>query len=289
MAKLSQNISNLVFRRNIPFKLETYVLNCEMLEVLVEIDGIKTVAAIAALLNKSVDQLINPFATLYQQKLIFLLKPNPAIAAKPHSETLGSLYRENYSKRIPSVSMTPPKENLITKQPSSSPKYRLAGGRSASVDGISSDLSAKCYHRRFEYTEKMKNAVGRLPAGLPLRAELKRSYRRRELFGFQTADRKILSKEPSAQKDGTGFLDNSSSLKLPEYQTTDRISLRHCQKATDYFEKGLAFLKRHSYLEALRHFRLSLALDPNNRLCRANIQRIQKILKGDSKLSPKLS
>jgi tetratricopeptide (TPR) repeat protein len=83
MAKLSQNISKLVFRRNIPFKMETYVLNCEMLQVLVEMDGIRTVAAIAAKLNRQVGDLVTTFATLYQQKLIFLVKPNPAIITQP--------------------------------------------------------------------------------------------------------------------------------------------------------------------------------------------------------------
>jgi len=83
MATRSQSISKLVFRRNIPFKLETYVLNCEMLQVLVEMDGIKDVGAIAAKLNKTVGKLVNTFATLYQQKLIFLVNPKAAMGTEP--------------------------------------------------------------------------------------------------------------------------------------------------------------------------------------------------------------
>lgn len=63
--------------------METYVLNCEMLQVLAEMDGIRTVAAIAAKLDRQVGDLVTTFATLYQQKLIFLVKPNPTIITQP--------------------------------------------------------------------------------------------------------------------------------------------------------------------------------------------------------------
>lgn len=89
MEKLSKNISRLVFKRNIPYKMETYILNCEMLQVLAEMDGIQTVAAIAAKLNRQVGDLVTTFATLYQQKLIFLVRPDPTIITQPSARGYG--------------------------------------------------------------------------------------------------------------------------------------------------------------------------------------------------------
>lgn len=95
MNRMSQNISNLVFRRNIPFKMETYVLNCEMLQVLAEMDGIKDVAGIAAALNKPLGDMMTIFAALYRQKLIFLIKPDPSGAKHPSPKLKKSLIESN--------------------------------------------------------------------------------------------------------------------------------------------------------------------------------------------------
>lgn len=46
----------------------------------------------------------------------------------------------------------------------------------------------------------------------------------------------------------------------------------------EHFEKGLAALQHGSYEEALREFEAALEQDPANRVCKANIQRIKKIL-----------
>ncbi|MCF8026646.1 MAG: tetratricopeptide repeat protein [Desulfobacteraceae bacterium] len=45
-----------------------------------------------------------------------------------------------------------------------------------------------------------------------------------------------------------------------------------------HFENGLAALQRGSYKEALAEFETALEHDPENRVCKANMQRIQKIL-----------
>jgi hypothetical protein len=49
-------------------------------------------------------------------------------------------------------------------------------------------------------------------------------------------------------------------------------------KGMEHFEQGLAALKDKLYKEALVQFELASELDPHNRLCRANIQRIRAIL-----------
>ncbi len=288
MTKLSQNISNLVFRRNIPLKLETYVLNCEMLQVLVEIDGIKTVAAIAGLLNKPVGELINTFATLYQQKLIFLVKPNPAIATQPRPERVDPSYRTSSPGRA-AASVTTSREHLIARQFSSPSNSILTNGQRRAAQRISTDPLPQSYGDRSDANETLKSSVGNLPINFSMGPEFKQTYGGTELFRIKNSRRKILPRGGPGKRRGSGILGRKSNQNLPENQTADRISLHHSQNATDYFERGLAFLRRHSYAEALRHFRLSLDLDPHNQLCRANIQRVQKILKGNPKLSPEIS
>jgi hypothetical protein len=49
-------------------------------------------------------------------------------------------------------------------------------------------------------------------------------------------------------------------------------------KGIEHFENGLAALKDKLYKEALVQFELAGELDPHNRLCKANIQRIRAIL-----------
>ncbi len=49
-------------------------------------------------------------------------------------------------------------------------------------------------------------------------------------------------------------------------------------QAIEHFEKGLAALRNDSYEEALQEFEAALAHDPQNRVCKANIQRIRSFL-----------
>jgi tetratricopeptide (TPR) repeat protein len=52
-------------------------------------------------------------------------------------------------------------------------------------------------------------------------------------------------------------------------------------EAIEYFEAGLVFLQRNELKNALSQFESALRLDPQNRLCRANIQRIREKLSRD--------
>jgi tetratricopeptide (TPR) repeat protein len=50
------------------------------------------------------------------------------------------------------------------------------------------------------------------------------------------------------------------------------------EAAVLHFENGLAAARKGDYQEALREFESALRLDPENRVCRANIQRIKSIV-----------
>jgi tetratricopeptide (TPR) repeat protein len=49
-------------------------------------------------------------------------------------------------------------------------------------------------------------------------------------------------------------------------------------EAVTLFEKGLEAARKGAYEEALSHFEAALQLDPNDRVCKANIRRIKRIL-----------
>jgi hypothetical protein len=68
----------------------------------------------------------------------------------------------------------------------------------------------------------------------------------------------------------------------PDRSTGDEVPRpRENSEAIGHFEKGVALLQHSAFKEALQHFEMALELDPQNRLCRANIQRIQEKLAPD--------
>ncbi len=287
MAKLSQNMSNLVFRRNIPFKLETYVLNCDMLQVLAEMDGIKNVAAIAADLDKGVEDLVTTLATLYQQKLIFLVKPDPSIVPQSDVKSKKDSYAFNEidfseSDILPDGGQPkgPSSANQHpTKTPQKSPftgKYSKGSQSLAShlssdhnVDFLSKPAVEDHRNSRPNTTVNRNKSTDRENgAGSPREAEYTRT-------NFKASPRPKSSSRSSKTV--------RSRNELPAGEQKGMQGDSSTESAVEYFEKGLAYLQRRAYKEALRQFEITLKLDPNNRLCRANIHRIRKLLKNDNK------
>ena len=277
MAKLYQNISNLVFRRNIPFKLETYIVNCEMLQVLAELDGIKNVSVIAAKLNREISDLVTTFAALYQQKLILLVKPNPAVVSKPHLKN--SII--NDIKKIDSGDLKPfpptrPKSgtgkqlvnrNLIRK---AAPRSQR---ESKKLPPLSNSNSLGPWHPSKSNMEN-RHATPKAVFDLYPNYDGKKHNQRSDIFRInkpkQSDQKQVFDTSLSAPRASTLFI-NQKAPGLPE---SDNLY----EKAIEYFENGLALLKHRYYQEALTQFEKSLGLNPQNRLCRANIQRIRKLL-----------
>ena len=81
--------------------------------------------------------------------------------------------------------------------------------------------------------------------------------------------------------------DGKAELVFTEVLTTDDIAgpsrplSQEQAKAIEHFEQGLELLQRNLLEDALQRFGAALRLDPQNRLCRANIQRIREKLKRD--------
>jgi len=285
MTKLSKNISNLVFRRNIPFKLETYVVNYEMLQVLAELDGIKNVSDIAARLNKQVSELMTTFATLYQQKLILSVKPNQAIVNHPPSKINISNDLKKINNNNLKSSFLLGQRSILDKQP------------------FRSNLIEKRVLRSKKYIKELKTASNSRSSGVPGESDShlrNTNAAEKSAFGFRTNSDSQKQKQDtdisrinnpkqidSNQAFGTPFPSGRSKAFFKNNNesiysdSNENIGLSD-EKILEYFERGLAFLKRRSYKEALHQFERALELDPQNRLCRANIKRIRKILYDDS-------
>jgi hypothetical protein len=124
-----------------------------------------------------------------------------------------------------------------------------------------------------------------------------------DLFSFRNPERTLSSDTPfdaftrtSVVKHHepdveTPFTLNRSSQRSAGFPSTDRDQgtgdpeeelLPPNAKGIEYFENGLAALQDKLYKEALIQFELAIDLDPQNRLCRANIQRIKQILGEDA-------
>lgn len=284
MAKLTQNISKLVFRRNIPFKLETYILNCEMLQVLAEMDGIKTVAAIAAELNKQVGDLVNAFAALYQQKLIFLVKPNLAAITQP----IPKVQVADESKK--SVGNGLEKESM-QREPSDLPK-KDAGRHPTEQSALQPACPRKKTGNQFnsaplnttDDSNSGRPGRGPFPKG-SLESNIQHDAKARksdvDIFSINkpgsTDPRRTVNPMLPTEQSSRRFKHKKGNISL----SVDPKKQRPGAGAAEYFEKGLAFLRRRSYKEALHQFESALELDPQHRLCRANIQRIRKLLNKD--------
>lgn len=286
MAKLYQNISNLVFRRNIPFKLESYIVNCEMLQVLAELDGIQNVSVIAAKLNKEVPDLVTTFAALYQQKLILLVKPNPAVVFHPPPK----ITILNDIKEIDRKNLNPSSPLKQTPRPGKQPiRHNQVGEKVFRTQNdlkklpSAPALNYSTHRNRSKSNDKKHNVISKEAFELDRNVDGKKRNPRSDIFRInkpkhsgphQVFDKPLLSGQPSTftiKRDGSD---------LPEF---DHLEVNtnagfSNQKAIKYFEIGLALLKQRSYKAALTQFEKSLGLNPQNRLCRANIQRIRKIL-----------
>jgi hypothetical protein len=289
MAKLYQNISTLVFRRNIPFKLETYIVNCEMLQVLAELDGIKNVSVVAAKLNRKVPDLVTTFAALYQQKLILLVKPNPAVVSTPPPK----ITIRNDIKEIDRKNLNPSSSLKQNHRPAKQPVRRNQIGqkvfRSPRVLKKLPSAPALNYsaHRNRDKSDNKKHHVPPKEVfELDRNVDGKKQDPGSGIFRInkpkqsdlhQVDDKSLSSGQPST------FTINRDGSDLPEF---DHLEVNmdagfSNQKAIKYFEIGLALLKQRSYKAALTQFEKSLGLNPQNRLCRANIQRIRKILEAE--------
>ena len=286
MAKLYQNISKLVFRRNIPFKLETYIVNCVMLQVLAELDGIKNVSAVAAKLNRKVQDLVTTFAALYQQKLILLVNPNPAVVSRPPPK----ITIRNDTKEIDRKRLTPSSSLKQKPIPAKQPVRRNQIGKRVfwSQKNLkklpsASALNYSAHRNRYKSNDKKHNVTPNLVIELDRNVDEKKQNPESDIFRtkkrkksdlHQVSDKSLSSGQPS---NFTIDRDGPDLAEFEHLEVNTDVGFSN-QKAIEYFENGLALLKRRSYNAALTQFEKSLGLNPKNRLCRANIQRIRKIL-----------
>lgn len=278
MTKLSKNIPNLVFRRNIPFKLETYVVNCEMLQVLAELDGIKNVSDIAAGLNKQVSELVTTFATLYQQKLILSVKPNQSVIDPPPSKLDVSYNLKKINDSNLKSSSLPRQRSRLYKQPfklNLTEKRALRSKRYAKELKTASDLHSLGVSG--ESDSHLQNTIAAEKRIFEFKTNSYSQKRKQNPDIFRVNNPKRID---SGQAFDTPFPSGRSKAFFKG--KNESIYSESNEKTLEYFEKGLSFLKRRFYKEALHQFEKALELDPQNRLCRANIKRIRKILFDDS-------
>ncbi len=273
MLKRSLNISEFVFRRNIPSRLETYVFNCEMLLVLTELDGIKTVAAVAGDMNKPVGELATTLAALYQRKLISIVKPGtvvfprsiPKLPPPGDTNTLlepgqrlgrskeaaeekpmaGNMsFSTNHRRKLNAASILMPINHIKTSNPT--------------INKLKPQWTPPAFKPKGSDTAVQESRVDIFSINRPVKSGSRPSFSTRPPAGTPPAESRVVSLSGD-DENGPG----------------DSNALKH-------FEKGLAFLRRREYGDALQQFERSLEIDPQNRLCRANIQRIRKLLEREN-------
>jgi hypothetical protein len=312
MAKGSRIFSNLVFIRNVTANLENYSFDYEMLEVFYAVDGNKTVTEVAVDLGKSVPELKPAFERLSRQKLILSAprnlsggSPSPdedpevSAPAKDSPEIdlnirdLDDLISEvAYSEddhapdpfedpdalnrpTIPDQScVAPPQDEGVVR---STPQPPTGPG----VDGADETLQDKDQENPFVFLDPTD------PEEAPEPSDLFRYSKPVEspstLFDAFSRNTAASHPEPdsdspfmfSKKKAGTaGFPGTAGTSEEDNEQVDPPLNA----KGLEHFENGLAALQDKLYAEALVQFELASDLDPNNRLCKANIQRIKKIL-----------
>jgi hypothetical protein len=279
--KPTKNISNMVFRRNIPFKLETYVVNCEMLQVLAALDGIKNVSDIAAGLNKQVSELMTTFATLYQQKLILSVKPNHSVVNSPPSQINISynlnkindsdLKTSSLLRQRPKLNEQPFSFNLVEKRALRSKRYAKEFNPASNIHSSGAPGEPDSHFQNNHTAEKKIFEFKTDSAN-------QKQKRNRNIFSINHPKQIDSSRKLSTPFSSGRSNAFSKGKDTPIHSDGDITIGFSNEEALEYFERGLSFSKQRSYKEALHQFEKALELDPQNRLCRANIKRIRKIL-----------
>jgi tetratricopeptide (TPR) repeat protein len=256
-----------------------------MLQVLAELDGIKNVSDIAAGLNKQVSELVTTFATLYQQKLILSVKPNQSVIDPPPSKldisynlkkiNDGNLKSSSLPRQRSKLNKQPFKLNLTEKRALRSKRYAKEPKTASYLHslGVSGDSDSH-----------LQNTIAAEKRIFEFKTNSNSQKRKRNPDIFRIDNPKQIG---SSRAFDTPFPSGRSKAYFKGKnesiysESNEKIGFSN-EKTLEYFEKGLSFLKRRSYKEALHQFEKALELDPQNRLCRANIKRIRKILFDDS-------
>ncbi len=278
MSKRSLNISEIVFKRNIPSKLETYVFNCDMLRVLAEMDGTKTVAAIAADMNKAAGDLVTILAALYKRKLISIVKPRTTVLPRPVPEVLPAGDAKNLletRQRTGSLKESTLENPVIENLPVSQKHYRKFKDGSPQTPLNHSEASISTVNAGAPQWKSFTSE--------PKESDAAPQESRVDIFSInrpgQTGIRP--SSTPMSTDGKTNAVKPGKSRVASLAGDVEKGKID--RKAIEYFEKGLALLRRRQYDDAMHQFERSLEIDPQNRLCRANIQRIRLIKEEEKK------
>jgi hypothetical protein len=252
-----------------------------MLQVLAALDGIKNVSDIAAGLNKQVSELMTTFATLYQQKLILSVKPNHSAVNSPPSQISISynlnkindsdLKTSSLLRQRPRLNKQPFRFNLIEKRSLRSKRYAKEFN-SASNLHFSGAPSESDSHLQNTHTAEKKTFEFKTDS------ENQKQKQNKDIFSINHP-KQINSSREFNTPFSSGRSNAFSRGKDAPIHSDGNITIGFSKdKALEHFERGLSFSKHRSYKEALHQFEKALELDPQNRLCRANIKRIRKIL-----------
>jgi hypothetical protein len=254
-----------------------------MLQVLVEMDGIKNVAAIATILNKHVGDLVTTFATLYHQKLIFLVKPNPTIVSQSDLVENPSAKLNSIGLTRASVSSMQIKKDLSihhhVSRKMNDNQILLSGNHNTIAESMSPTFSHNVrVDTKSPITKINQNTINSKDSKLvnTIPQKVNRTF---HLPNSQLIDTHKVRDTRLPLRPIKGGVYGQKKAPLPKF---DQFKECPTKEAMEYFEKGLAYLQRRSYKEALHQFQIALKLDPDNRLCRANIQRIKKVLQSNS-------
>jgi hypothetical protein len=322
MARGSREISGLVFIRNVTTDLENYSFDYEMLEIFYAVDGNKTVAAVAADLGKTVSDVKAAFERLSRQKLILsaprsvtAVSPFPVVKEEvivsDRQPVITRMDIRDLDDLISEVSSEDEPVAVIVEsartEPSEAAQERVAGEDSspASHDNIpilspQPPLMVIDLHLGDDDPSEMQQDD---PLAFLDSTESKEAYGPNDLFSFRKPGGTPSTDTPFDAFTRTSVVNhlefdmetpftlNRSSQRSAGFPSTDRVSgtkdseqelLPPNAKGIEYFENGLVALQDKLYKEALIQFELAIDLDPQNRLCRANIQRIKRILGEDA-------
>ncbi|MFW6243759.1 MAG: hypothetical protein ACOC15_01325 [Desulfovibrionales bacterium] len=277
MAQGSVDSTKIVFKRGPASPLEEYTVDSRMLEIYFALEDSKTVGTLARELRLPDRDVLKTLELLRAQNLVSSVTQTPPRSPQqPHPAS--------HRTRQPPKSSGP-------KTPATHKTAQKAGSTTGSTADHHPEASEKPGPSRSPESPKsarasadpapeVTNPSPEVPARKAGRSEAQTLFPDKggsigagNFFDIGRSATRTETDSPSSNYPPSPPQDSGEGSGTPREDASPEAA-----QAIELFEQGLSALQRKDYEEALRLFELSIERNPENRACRANLQRVKKIL-----------
>ncbi len=277
MAQGSEDSTKMVFKRGPASALEEYTVDSRMLEMYFALDDSKTIGTLAEELRLPVGDVLKTIERLRAQNLVIpVTQTRPRSPQQRHHSSPGTQQAPKRTEpKTPgaqktaqgTATTTEPKADHLSEASDKPGTPRTTKSPKPAPDsaGAASEMA-----RPSPEAPDRKAGASEVQALFPDKGD---STRAGNFFDIGRSAATTGTGSPSSNYPPSPPEDSGEGPELSRKDDSPEAA-----QAIELFEQGLSALQQKDYEEALRLFELSIERNPENRACRANLQRVKKIL-----------